>query len=95
MKLKIPTQTPINTKANSRTARAADTSSLVRQIQKAGRKYALGRICAQLDENLHRSHKGLDCFKPVPINRNVLCFTDVIGTISNEVRGEETTVSYI
>ena len=40
---------PINTNANSRTARDARTSSLMCQIQKSARKTALGGICAPLD----------------------------------------------
>ena len=30
-----------------------------------------------------------------PMNRNVLCFPEVIGTISNEYREEDAMVSYI
>ena len=55
------TQTPINTNTNSITARAARTSSLVRQIQQTTRKAARGSICAQLDD---KSHKGRGRFKP-------------------------------
>ena len=42
----MPTQTPINTSANSTTTRAARTYSPVHQIQKAEKKSALGSICA-------------------------------------------------
>ena len=38
------TQTPINTKSNSRAARSARTSSMVRQSQKVARKDSLGSI---------------------------------------------------
>ena len=40
---------PINTNANSRKARAARTSFLLLQSQKAARKNSLGSICAQLN----------------------------------------------
>ena len=60
----MTTQTPINTNVNSRTERAARTSSLVRQSQKAARKAALGSIYDQLDDKSHRTHKGRAHFKP-------------------------------
>ena len=59
----MPTQTQIKTNSNSRTARSAHTSSLVRQIQKASRKSTLGSICAQLDDKSHRSHEGRGPFR--------------------------------
>ena len=58
------TRTPINTNTNSRTVRAAHTSSLARYyIQKAARKAALGRIYAHIDENSHKLHEVCVCFK--------------------------------
>ena len=57
-------RTPINTNANSKTARTARTSSLASQSQNAARKYALGTIYAQLNEKSHRLHGGRGCFKP-------------------------------
>ena len=60
----MPTRMPINTNANSRTARSARTSSLVLQSQKVERKSALGSICSHINDKLHRSHKVLGRFKP-------------------------------
>ena len=71
LKLKIPTRMPINTNTKSRTERAARTSSLVLQSQKSKRKSALGRICAQIDDKLHRSHEGRGCFKPGTLTKIV------------------------
>ena len=60
----MTTRTSINTNVKSRTARAAQTSSLVRHSEKTARKAALGSICSQLDGKLHRSHEGRGCFNP-------------------------------
>ena len=62
---------PINTNTNSRTERVACISSLVQQIQKAARKYELGRIYTQTDDKLHRSHKGCGFFKPGTLTKIV------------------------
>ena len=67
----MPTQTLINTNANSRTARAASNSYLVHQRQKVARKSSLGSICAQLNDKLHRSHEGHGRFKPGTLTKIV------------------------
>ena len=54
----------INTNVNSRTVRSAHTSSLLRHIQKAARKSALGSICNQLANKSHKSHEVRVRFKP-------------------------------
>ena len=54
----------INTNANSRIVRSANTSSLLRHIQKAARKSALGSICNQLANKSHRLHEVRVRFKP-------------------------------
>ena len=61
----------INTNANSRTVRAARTTSLVRQIQKVARKTAPGRICAQINDKSQRSHEGRGRFKPGTLTKIV------------------------
>ena len=51
--------------------RSARTSSLVQHIQKVARKYALGSICAHLDDKSHRLHEVRGFFKPLTLTKIV------------------------